>query len=72
MRRRARKFFKTPKGLLIVILAIFIAMAAPHEGIRAVAPGLLGATMAAGLVDALLLRARKKSGSFPAARCSPP
>jgi len=50
------KFFRTPKGLLIIILAIFIAIAAPHEGIRAVAPGMLGAVLGAGLVDALILR----------------
>jgi Na+-translocating ferredoxin:NAD+ oxidoreductase RnfD subunit len=61
MRRRAKNFFKTPKGLLTIILVIFVAVAAPREGVRAVAPGLVSATMAAGLVDALILRARKKS-----------
>ncbi len=38
--RRARNFFKTPKGLLTIILVIFVVMAAPGEGLRAVATGL--------------------------------
>jgi Na+-translocating ferredoxin:NAD+ oxidoreductase RnfD subunit len=65
MQRRAKKFFKTPKGLLIVILVILAAMATPGEGVRAVALGLGSATIAAGLVDALILRARKKAWEFP-------
>src|ERR1035437_9980936 len=65
MWRRARKFFKTPKGLLTIILVILVAMAAPGQGIRAVASGLASATIAAGLVDALILRARKKAWEFP-------
>lgn len=71
MRRRAKKFFKTPKGLLIIVLAIFVAMSAPSEGITRVWPGILTATIAAGLVDLLILRIRKKVWEFPAARCSP-
>jgi Na+-translocating ferredoxin:NAD+ oxidoreductase RnfD subunit len=65
MRRRARKFFKTPKGLLIIILAILAAMAAPGQGVRAVAAGLGSAALAAGLVDVLILRATKKVWEFP-------
>src|SRR5882672_3456055 len=68
MRRRAwaiRKFFKTPKGLLIIILAAFVFLAAPHEGIRVVTPGLASAVIIAGLVDALILRATRKSWEFP-------
>lgn len=53
---RARRFFRTPKGLLILILALFIAVAATHEGVRAIAPGMLAAVLVAGLVDALILR----------------
>jgi Na+-translocating ferredoxin:NAD+ oxidoreductase RnfD subunit len=48
-----------------MILAIFILMAAPGEGIRAVAAGLGSAAIAAGGVDALILRARKKGWEFP-------
>jgi Na+-translocating ferredoxin:NAD+ oxidoreductase RnfD subunit len=62
-------FFKTPKGLLTVILVILAALAAPHEGLRAVLPGLLAAVIAAGLVDMLILRARSrrvvKTWDFP-------
>jgi Na+-translocating ferredoxin:NAD+ oxidoreductase RnfD subunit len=65
MRRRVRKFLRTPKGLLLIILAIFVLMAAPGEGIRAVAAGMGSAAIAAGAVDALILRARKKAWEFP-------
>jgi Na+-translocating ferredoxin:NAD+ oxidoreductase RnfD subunit len=65
MRRRPRKFFKTPKGLLLIILAILAAMAAPGQGVRAVAAGLGSAVSAAGLVDALILRSTKKAWEFP-------
>src|SRR5258708_37044259 len=65
MRRRATKFFKTPKGLLIIILVILVAMAAPSQGVCTVAPGLVSAVVAAGLVDALILRARKKVWEIP-------
>jgi Na+-translocating ferredoxin:NAD+ oxidoreductase RnfD subunit len=63
MQGRARaiwKFFKTPKGLLIVVLAILAALATPHEGVRVVLPGLLGAVFAAGLVDTVILRMRSR------------
>lgn len=63
--RRAQNFFKTPKGLLTIILSILVAIAAPHEGIGDVAPGLLGAIAAAGLVDLVILRVRKKVWEFP-------
>ena len=68
MRRRTWtiwKFFKTPKGLLIIILAILTGMAAPGEGIRVVAPGLLSAVTVAGLLDTLILRIKRKKWEFP-------
>lgn len=65
MRRKAWKFFKTPKGLLTVVLVILIAMAAPGEGIRTVMPGLIAATIAAGLADLLILRVRNQAWEFP-------
>lgn len=65
MRRKIRNFLKTPKGLVTIILMILIAMAAPGQGVRTVAAGLVSATIAAGLVDTLLLRARKKVWEFP-------
>jgi len=63
--RAAWKFFKTPKGLLTIILVLLVALAAPHEGIRVVAPGLLSAVIAAGLVDLVILRNRKRVWEFP-------
>ncbi len=65
MRRRAKNFFKTPKGLVTLILAMFILMAAPGQGMRKVAAGLFSATIAAGFLDALILRIRKKAWEFP-------
>jgi Na+-translocating ferredoxin:NAD+ oxidoreductase RnfD subunit len=40
-------------------------MAAPGEGLRAVAPGLASATLAASLADLLILRAIKRAWEFP-------
>lgn len=65
MRRKIGNFFKTPKGLVTIVLVILIAMAAPGQGVRAVAAGLVSATIAAGLADILILRARKNVWEFP-------
>ena len=65
MRRKAKNFFKTPKGLLTIILVILLIIAAPVVGVRAVLPGLLSATIAAGMVDALILHKKKKKWEFP-------
>jgi Na+-translocating ferredoxin:NAD+ oxidoreductase RnfD subunit len=62
--RKAKNFFKTPKGLLTIILAVFVFLAAPSQG-RGAAIGLATATIAAGFVDALILRAMKKAWEFP-------
>lgn len=64
MPRKLRNFFKTPKGILTLIFAVFLTVAAPIEG-RASAIGWSVATLAAGLVDAVLLRAKKKVWEFP-------
>jgi Na+-translocating ferredoxin:NAD+ oxidoreductase RnfD subunit len=65
MWRKLARFFKTPKGLLTIILAVLLAIAAPGQGIRVLGPGLVSAALVAGLVDALILRARKKAWEFP-------
>jgi Na+-translocating ferredoxin:NAD+ oxidoreductase RnfD subunit len=62
---RAKRFFQTPKGLLTLVLAILIAMAAPGEGLHSVAVGLGSATFAAGLADAVILRLRKGRWEYP-------
>jgi Na+-translocating ferredoxin:NAD+ oxidoreductase RnfD subunit len=65
MRRKAKNFFKTPKGQLTLILVLLAAIAAPAEGLRTVMPGLIAALLAAGLVDLLILRVRNKAWEFP-------
>lgn len=54
--RWLRRFFRTPKGLMLLVLALLMALAAPVAGLGLVLPGLLGAAAAAVLLDALLLR----------------
>ncbi len=65
MRRRAKNFFKTPKGLLTIFLVLLTALAAPGQGIRTVLPGMLSAMLGAGVVDMFILRARKGVLEFP-------
>lgn len=65
MRRKAKKFIKTPKGMLTVILVLLAAIAAPGQGLRALLPGLLSAMLTAGITDALMLRWRKGGWEFP-------
>lgn len=60
-----RRFFSTPKGLLIIILTLLAGLAAPTEGIRLVLPGLLGAVAVAGVMDVLILRWKRKVWEFP-------
>jgi len=65
VRRRAKNFFKTPKGLLTIILVLLVGIAAPGQGLRALLPGLLSAVIVAGLADAAILRLRKHAWEFP-------
>jgi Na+-translocating ferredoxin:NAD+ oxidoreductase RnfD subunit len=60
-----RRFFRTPKGLLIIILIILVALAAPKEGIALIAPGLANAVLVAGLLDLLMLRLTRNTWEFP-------
>lgn len=60
-----RRFFGTPKGLLTIILVTFVVLAAPHEGLAAVARGLMGATLVAGLIDGAILRLKRGRWIFP-------
>lgn len=62
---RVKSFFKTPKGLLILILAAWALIAAAHEGPRDVVAGMAGATIAAGLLDLMILWAMKGVWEFP-------
>jgi Na+-translocating ferredoxin:NAD+ oxidoreductase RnfD subunit len=60
-----RKFFRTPKGLLTIVLAILTAVAAPFEGLRLVWPPLAGAVGVAAIIDLFILRMRKNVWEFP-------
>jgi len=59
------RYARTPKGLLLIVLVILVAIATAGEGVRLVAPGLAGATGAAMLVDAPILRFREEEWLFP-------
>jgi Na+-translocating ferredoxin:NAD+ oxidoreductase RnfD subunit len=60
-----RRFFRTPKGLLTIVLTILAAIAMTHEGIRVAAPGVVGAVVVAGIMDVLILRTRHTRWEFP-------
>jgi Na+-translocating ferredoxin:NAD+ oxidoreductase RnfD subunit len=57
-RRAVVKFFRTPKGLLTIVLAALVALAAPVEGVERVLPGVLAGALAAMAVDTPILRWR--------------
>src|SRR6202166_5114559 len=59
------RFFQTPKGLLIFVLVILVAVAAPQEGMALVAPGLITAVLVAAAIDLLILRRIHGAWEFP-------
>jgi Na+-translocating ferredoxin:NAD+ oxidoreductase RnfD subunit len=61
----ARRFFRTPKGLLLLLLAPVLAVAAAGAGVRLVAPGALAAVAAAIAIDTPLLRLRSTRWHLP-------
>jgi Na+-translocating ferredoxin:NAD+ oxidoreductase RnfD subunit len=65
VRRKAQSFFKTPKGLVTIVLVLLTLMAAPTQEFRTAISKMACACLAAGLVDLLILRARKKVWEFP-------
>jgi Na+-translocating ferredoxin:NAD+ oxidoreductase RnfD subunit len=60
-----RRFWRSPKGLLTIILVMLLALAVPHEGLRVVAPGLASAVLVAALMDVVIIRRRKGLWEFP-------
>jgi Na+-translocating ferredoxin:NAD+ oxidoreductase RnfD subunit len=62
---RVIRFFKTPKGVLIIILASLTAIAAPREGAPAVVLNMGSAALISGIVDLIILRLRKNVWKFP-------
>lgn len=63
--RRLWKFFPTPKGLLVLILALIAAIAAPSQGLGFAIPTLLGASVSAVFVDLALVWYEKRELTFP-------
>lgn len=60
-----KQYFRTPKGLLIIVLAILTALAVLGEGLTLVAPGLVSGIVVAMLIDAPILRVREGEWTFP-------
>jgi Na+-translocating ferredoxin:NAD+ oxidoreductase RnfD subunit len=60
-----RRFFRTPKGLLTIVLAALTVVAALGEGFRRVGPVLFSAIAVAALIDAPILRKRGNAWEFP-------
>jgi Na+-translocating ferredoxin:NAD+ oxidoreductase RnfD subunit len=63
--RRLGAFFRTPKGLLTILLVVLTAIAAPGEGVDAVALNMGAAVLAAGVLDAVILRLRHGAWEYP-------
>ena len=63
--RDLKRLFRTPKGLLIIVLAVLIPLGAYGSGGAIVAPGVIAAALVAMLIDAPILRLRDKVWSFP-------
>jgi Na+-translocating ferredoxin:NAD+ oxidoreductase RnfD subunit len=61
----ARRFFRTPKGLLLIILGILVALASFGVNLRLVAPGLAGAIAVSALIDLFILRSKRGHWEFP-------
>ena len=59
------RFFRTPKGLLLIILAVLVAIAQPSGRLHFVLPGVFLAVVAAGLLDAIILRTAHEEWEFP-------
>src|SRR5436190_10423873 len=59
------RFFKTPKGLLTLILALLLAIAIPIEGFTPTWVVLTSAIGVAALVDAVILRYRRGAWEYP-------
>ncbi|MHB8645313.1 MAG: RnfABCDGE type electron transport complex subunit D [Thermomicrobiales bacterium] len=60
-----KRFFRTPKGLLLALLALLTVVAATHEGVRLVLPEVGGAMLAAALLDVGLARIIRGAWFFP-------
>jgi Na+-translocating ferredoxin:NAD+ oxidoreductase RnfD subunit len=60
-----RRFFRSPKGLLIVVMALLTVTASLGTGVALVAPVITAAVVTAMLIDIPILRAREGAWAFP-------
>jgi len=60
-----KRFFRTPKGLVLILLAVLIALASLGQSLRLLAPDLVASVAAAALVDLLILRKKYGVWEFP-------
>jgi Na+-translocating ferredoxin:NAD+ oxidoreductase RnfD subunit len=59
------RFWKTPKGITLVALALFALIALPTQGVSHAAPGLLVAVAVATTLDVVATRIRRQEWEFP-------
>jgi Na+-translocating ferredoxin:NAD+ oxidoreductase RnfD subunit len=60
-----RRFFRTPKGLMTLVLLLLLALAVPREGFGVVAPVLVAAVVTATLLDGVLIWLTRDEVEFP-------
>ena len=60
-----KRFFRTPKGYLLLVLTLLTVVAAPVEGIGRVMPGVVGAMLTAAVVDLSIVRWQRGVWFFP-------
>jgi len=60
-----RRFFRTPKGMLVAILPVLVLAAALGSGVKLVTPVVLGGVLGAAIVDAPILRYREGEWLVP-------
>jgi Na+-translocating ferredoxin:NAD+ oxidoreductase RnfD subunit len=63
--QQLQRFFRTPKGLLVIALVVLLIPASIAAGVSRVAPGFLAACIIAMLIDAPIIRYREKEWQFP-------
>ncbi|HKV49227.1 MAG TPA: RnfABCDGE type electron transport complex subunit D [Candidatus Acidoferrales bacterium] len=59
------RFFRTPKGMLLIILTILIVISQPAARLHFVLPGVFVALIAAAGLDAIILRMAHEEWEFP-------
>jgi Na+-translocating ferredoxin:NAD+ oxidoreductase RnfD subunit len=59
------RFFRTPKGMLLIILPLLAAFAIPREGLHHTLPGIIAAMLGAALLDVGIVRSMRGVWFFP-------